>query len=185
MGRSTSATAKTRSSVLAGAAAALAAGAAAATLGSHPASAQSSSVSADTIFGAFPKGVILPWYAKSGSFPMGWAICDGSNGTPDLRHRFLIGVGNMSDVGQTTGQDSHTHGVSKIGVSVSGTTLKAQDPGSNADAWHSDGMSRGGAPQTSGLDHTHAFSGSGGTSGNTDPASHIPPSVTVLYMMRV
>lgn len=174
---------KTRSSVLAGVAA-LTAGAAAVSLGAKSADAQPMTFTPESVLAVFPQGVILPWYTKSGSFPSGWAICDGSNGTPDLRGKFLIGVGNMSDVGQPRGQETHTHGVSKVGVSVSGGTARAQEPGSNADAWKADGMARGGAPQVTGLDHSHAFSGNGGASGNTDAASNVPPAITVLYMMK-
>ena len=29
----------------------------------------------------------------------GWAICDGTTGTPDLRGRFLRGVGSLADAG--------------------------------------------------------------------------------------
>lgn len=60
-------------------------------------------VSTKDLMAAVPKGVIFPWYAKAGSVPSGWAICDGSNGTPDLRQRFLMGVSDMTDVGQRGG----------------------------------------------------------------------------------
>lgn len=57
----------------------------------------------DELLNAFPPGVILPWYKKSGAFPAGWAVCDGTNGTPDLRKRFLMGVSDMADVGKPGG----------------------------------------------------------------------------------
>lgn len=62
--------------------------------------------------GAFPRGAIIAWNAKSGAVPAGWAICDGTNGTPDLRRRFLMGVATLADVGQTPGQAGHFHTVS-------------------------------------------------------------------------
>jgi len=46
-----------------------------------------------------PRGTIISWYVKTGSVPDGWAVCDGNNGTPDLRGRFLMGAENMSTVG--------------------------------------------------------------------------------------
>lgn len=51
---------------------------------------------------ALPAGVILLWSGSVGSIPTGWALCDGTNGTPDLRDRFVIGAaGGLSpnDVG--------------------------------------------------------------------------------------
>lgn len=36
-------------------------------------------------------GEIKPWYGDVANLPTGWYICDGTNGTPDLRGRFLVG----------------------------------------------------------------------------------------------
>ena len=56
----------------------------------------------------------------------GWALCDGSNGTPDLRDRFIIGAGNKvvgnknNSVGLTTDvQGSHTHTISGTALALS------------------------------------------------------------------
>lgn len=38
----------------------------------------------------------------------GWAICDGTNGTPDLKDKFIKGVTSTSEVGGTGGQSSVT-----------------------------------------------------------------------------
>jgi hypothetical protein len=54
---------------------------------------------------SMPHGVILAWYSKEGAIPSGWAICDGTNGTPDLRGRFLRGVASMAEVGGKGGLD--------------------------------------------------------------------------------
>lgn len=51
------------------------------------------SVSASSFIGdgAIPPGAIIMW--NGATIPQGWAICDGTNGTPDLRGRFIIGAG--------------------------------------------------------------------------------------------
>ena len=61
-----------------------------------------------------PSGVILIWSGSTGSVPSGYVICDGTNGTPDLRNSFVLGAGNSYTVGQTGGSTdaivvSHTH----------------------------------------------------------------------------
>ena len=61
-----------------------------------------------------PAGMILLWSGAVGSIPSGYYLCDGNNGTPDLRNRFLIGAGNTYSVNQTGGTAdaivvSHTH----------------------------------------------------------------------------
>ena len=44
--------------------------------------------------GAVPKGVIVMWSGEVDQIPAGWALCDGSHGTPDLRSRFIVGAGS-------------------------------------------------------------------------------------------
>lgn len=55
------------------------------------------------------KGMIISWYGTWGDIPKGWAACDGTNGTPDLRTRFIRGAGNGVSVGETGGSLSHNH----------------------------------------------------------------------------
>lgn len=43
-----------------------------------------------------PIGTILPYTGSLSSIPSGWRLCDGSNGTPDLRNRFVMGWGSKS-----------------------------------------------------------------------------------------
>ena len=38
-----------------------------------------------------PIGTILPYVGDLSKIPHGWFLCDGTNGTPDLRDRFLQG----------------------------------------------------------------------------------------------
>ena len=55
-----------------------------------------------------PKGVIVMWSGSQASIPSGWALCNGLNGTPDLRNRFIVGAGHSYSVGATGGADSVT-----------------------------------------------------------------------------
>jgi len=66
---------------------------------------------------AIPTGVIVMWSGSEASIPAGWALCNGANGTPDLRNRFIIGAGSSYAVGATGGSAnavvvSHNHGAS-------------------------------------------------------------------------
>jgi hypothetical protein len=40
-----------------------------------------------------PLGAIIMWSGTVDTIPESWALCDGNNGTPDLRSRFIIGAG--------------------------------------------------------------------------------------------
>ena len=48
---------------------------------------------------AFPVGVIVPY--NSTNIPYGWALCDGSNGRPNLINRFIYGGTNIGISGGT------------------------------------------------------------------------------------
>lgn len=61
-----------------------------------------------------PQGTILPWYGAPNSVPVGFVICDGSNGTPDLRDKFLVGAGNSYSVGSTGGEAFHVLTVDEL-----------------------------------------------------------------------
>ncbi|AMS13803.1 hypothetical protein A3218_05650 [Pseudomonas chlororaphis] len=79
-----------------------------------------------------PSGMIMMFYGSA--IPSGWAICDGSRGTPDLRDRFIMG-GTMADKGIATSQTVSGTAAAKtytattntmaptINVNVAGTTL--------------------------------------------------------------
>ena len=65
------------------------------------------------------------WSGSIASIPTGWALCNGSNGTPDLRDKFVVGAGNGYSVAATGGSAdavvvSHSHGLSGGSVTLSG-----------------------------------------------------------------
>jgi len=108
-----------------------------------------------------PPGTIVAWYAIDKPVPDGWLICDGTNGTPDLRGKFLRGVATMADSGNdANASDTHTHG---------GSTAAAPE--------HAAGTSKGNDDtHWSIVGHRHAVSISG--------ASNIPPNFRVVYLMK-
>lgn len=55
-----------------------------------------------------PKGGVIMWSGSVGTIPAGWALCDGDNGTPDLRDRFVVGAGSGYTVAATGGEASHS-----------------------------------------------------------------------------
>jgi hypothetical protein len=67
-----------------------------------------------TVTGVIPSGVITLWSGSIVNIPSGWLLCDGTNGTPNLRDRFVIGAGSTYAVAATGGSAnaivvSHTH----------------------------------------------------------------------------
>lgn len=71
-----------------------------------------------TKLSALPRGSIIVWTSKD--IPNGWVICDGTNGTPDMRDKFIVGASNNRDINVTGGHATtsislegleHYHGV--------------------------------------------------------------------------
>ena len=82
-----------------------------------------SSVTAGSFYGdgsnltgieAFVKGMIILWYGDTNNVPNGFALCDGTNDTPDLRDKFVVGAGSAYTPGDTGGADSVTLTVDQI-----------------------------------------------------------------------
>jgi hypothetical protein len=76
----------------------------------------------------FTTGMIMLWSGSVASVPSGWALCNGSGGTPDLRNRFIVGAGSTYAVDATGGSAdaivvSHTHTAS--------SSSSVTDPGHN------------------------------------------------------
>jgi hypothetical protein len=103
-----------------------------------------------------PTGIISLWYGSIATIPTGWALCNGSNGTPDLRNRFVVGAhSDNSTVANTTITGTSTlTGGSKDAIVVS----------------HTHSLSASGTTSGQSAGHTHTFSG---TTGNMSAnASH-------------
>jgi hypothetical protein len=84
----------------------------------------------DIVHSIVPRGVILMWSGAIVDIPVGWSICDGTNSTPDLRSRFIVGagssytVGNIGGTGNVTvttaaaGSHSHTGNVGNTAITT-------------------------------------------------------------------
>ena len=72
-----------------------------------------------TTLTAFVSGMIMLWSGSEASIPTGWVLCDGTNSTPNLQDRFVVGAGNTYAVGATGGSadstlPSHTHTATSV-----------------------------------------------------------------------
>ena len=80
----------------------------------------SSAIGIGTVTGVVPAGVITVWSGTIADIPEGWALCDGTSGTPDLRDKFIVGAKQdddgaakssiMGSLLQTGGSINHDHG---------------------------------------------------------------------------
>lgn len=58
---------------------------------------------------ALPSGAVLLWSGAIVDIPGGFVLCDGNNGTPDLRDRFVVGAGDTYNPDDSGGALTHVH----------------------------------------------------------------------------
>jgi hypothetical protein len=139
-----------------------------------------------------PTGMISLWYGSIGSVPLGWYLCDGTNGTPDLRDRFVVGAGSTYSVAATGGSAnaivvSHTHTA----------TSTVTDPGHTHTMIAISGASLGGGsetiPRTPNTNTTFTTNSAttGITVGTTNASTgvsgtnaNLPPYYALAYVMK-
>ena len=100
-----------------------------------------------------PQGVIVMWSGILASIPEGWALCDGNNGTPDLRDRFILGAAAGEAPGATGG--SHTKKLTAAELPGHTHTFTSGSAGSHTHTGKTGNQS---------VSHTHAFTTASGGS---------------------
>jgi len=87
--------------------------------------------------------MIVPFSGSIISIPSGWTLCDGTNGTPNLQDKFIVGAGDTYNPGIIGGainhdhdftSDSHQHGISasisiESGANYGIPTISSQETG--------------------------------------------------------
>jgi microcystin-dependent protein len=132
----------------------------------------------------FNVGMILLWSGSIGSVPAGWALCDGSNSTPDLRNRFIVCAGSTYAVGATGGTaDSivvtHTHTATVTDPGHFHTTLSTTNAAIGSSVPTLSGSTTANtSTETTGISVANSSTGSSGTNAN------LPPYYALAYIMK-
>jgi microcystin-dependent protein len=148
----------------------------------------------------FVTGMIMLWSGSIASIPSGWALCDGTSGTPDLRNRFIVGAGSTYAVNATGGSAdaivvSHTHTATTSitdpghthSLNISGGATITGIGGSGASGWTGANTGNnyvttsGTNSSTTGVtaSTTVNSAGSSGTNAN------LPPYYALAYIMKL
>lgn len=159
--------------------------------------------------GGVPSGTIVMW--SGSNVPPGWAICNGSNGTPNLTGKFIKAA---TTAGSTGGSNTHSHGHTLQGGAHTLTTAQmpshnhsksvhygreVQDPyyGGQTMETGYNLPSVGGRfgsliPGTSGGTHTAQVASQGGNathshpvSGSINSGSNQPEYYSLLFIMKL
>jgi hypothetical protein len=159
-----------------------------------------------------PIGTIKIWYKSLAELPTGWQICNGTNGTPDLQNRYVMGCDSDASLNYASGSSTfslamvtnadgeHTHSMSMSGAGIHGHYIYA----GAADGYLGDNLKWGnyGSYAVNGHEHnsvysytsydythTHGLYSSGsGVHSHTLTISNInnlPASVAIYYVMKI
>ena len=148
---------------------------------------------------AVPQGFIGLWSGAANAIPSGWVLCNGSNGTPDLRDRFVVGAGSGYSVGATGGSAnatlvSHSHGSGTLSAADHTHNFKASNRAGDEDAWSNTNKAFIGdldnaAFTQSGTNKIYgsgslSVSGSTASQGSSATNANLPPYYALCYIMK-
>lgn len=145
-----------------------------------------------SINNTLPYGSIIMWYGSIATIPSGWALCNGSNGTPNLINRFIIGA--VTDVGSTattyvTGNATQTGG-SKDAIVVT-HSHGIDDPSHNHSIPYTANGTGGatGPFMEGGLSTTVISSSTTGitvvSTGTSGTNANLPPYYALAFIMKI
>jgi len=141
---------------------------------------------------AVPAGCILLWSGSTGSIPATWYLCDGTNGTPDLRNSFIVGAGSSYAVNATGGTAdaivvSHTHSATSTSVVTDpGHHHSGDQSVSSGDigAYYSGGSASVHDTTTSTTGITVATTTTNSSTGVSGTNANLPPYYALAYIMK-
>ena len=163
---------------------------------------------AAAILAALPAGVITIWSGSSAAIPAGWLLCDGTNGTPNLRDKFVVGAGTTYAVGATGGSAnatlvSHSHTITITdpghthtanvtdpghthnlpGSTSSGGTIETQ-LGVNSTAFNGTSAANTTGITVANVSNTTGITASSNTQGSSGTNANLPPYYALCYIMK-
>jgi microcystin-dependent protein len=103
-------------------------------------------------FGSLPTGSIMIWSGSQATIPVGWRLCDGTLGTPNLLDRFVTGAGLTYAVAATGGANTVT-----LTQATTPAHVHSFSGNTNTDGTHGHNITDNG--------HTHSFATALGNGG--------------------
>ena len=122
---------------------------------------------------AFTSGMIMMWSGTIATIPTGWVLCNGSNSTPDLRNKFVIGAHTDSAgvaYSTVTGSNTQTGGTKDAIVVTHNHTATSTSSGGSHQHFIANNVEAGNEGTLT-SSNTMARRGSFGSDYNYDPAS--------------
>lgn len=149
------------------------------TLSPYAIYAKSAGAVPESIAGAIvPQGGIIMWSGPIANIPAGWALCDGTSGTPDLRDRFIVAAGNEYAVSSTGGEKQHTLTIAEM------PSHYHRSMGEVGGGWLYGEESSSQRGSNGGMDHDNPFFKTSSTGGG-QPHENRPPYYALAFIMKL
>ena len=146
-------------------------------------------------------GIIIFWYGAVGDIPAGWVLCDGTDGTPDLRGKFVVGAGNSYNPATTGGSatfsaagtitiDAHILTIAEMASHTHPYTDRSPAHGLSGGNFHSYNDCVGsdyyytGTTSAAGSGSGHGHSTAEGTAMNGSGVASLPYYYALCYIMK-
>ena len=118
-----------------------------------------------------PQGLICMW--SGSTIPEGWALCNGENGTPDLRGRFVLGSSDSYAIGDVGGESEVT-----LTVEQMPSHNHVYDRAMSASSKLQSGTSTFGTVSS-------RLNANSTSAGNNQPHNNMPPYYVLAYIMKL
>ncbi len=131
---------------------------------------------------SFVTGMIIMWNTTVATIPSGWVLCDGNNNTPDLRARFIVGVGDGTGAGNSNYSVGNSGGAEQVTLTTAQipshthTHIKAVHPASSGPEQNQSG----GAEDRSNFN----VSATTGSAGGGAAHENRPPYYALAFIMK-
>jgi len=124
-----------------------------------------------------PRGIVTMWNGTTA--PKGWALCDGRNGTPNLKDRFILGAGRKK-VGNRGGEETHRLSIGEM--PAHSHNQYTNNRGQNNGEWSQGGLARlMVGDRSGGFWHANFSAHLGGNQAH----NNMPPYYTMAFIMKL
>jgi len=133
--------------------------------------------------GTIPVGGIIMWSGSVSSIPNGWSLCDGSNSTPDLRNKFIVGASNGTSTNWPGVKVGHTGG-SANAVLIAHSHVHNNDIVEEGSEFSIGPGNRAASSSNDSTEITGINAAGSSDTGQTGTNANLPPYYALAYIMR-
>lgn len=126
---------------------------------------------------SLPIGSVIMWAGTLETIPTGWHLCDGTEGTIDLRGMFALGAGGTYNLGDSGGSEEVTLTVTQMPRHFHNTEIPIVEKATGSTYY---GMSLSGKTSSIGLQNLLSS-----YVGSSQPHPNMPPYKALYYIQKI